>query len=126
MAIRKVGIIGGGPAGAAAAKALSLEPSKFAEIHLFEKKPQLGGLWNYSEDYKSEAKYVINGGGIEEEPLRSSSPMYRHLETNITKWTMKYKDFPMPESSPATGLGNKERRHIAGRGQKKTGFPRPR
>ncbi|RLV82719.1 Thiol-specific monooxygenase [Meyerozyma sp. JA9] len=100
MAIRKVGIIGGGPAGAAAAKALSLEPSKFAEIHLFEKKPQLGGLWNYSEEYKAEAKYEINGGGIEEEPLRSSSPMYRHLETNITKWTMKYKDFPMPESYP--------------------------
>ena len=53
MAIRKVGIIGGGPAGVAAAKALSLEPSKFDEIHLFEKKPQLGGLWNYSEDYKA-------------------------------------------------------------------------
>ena len=100
MAIRKVGIIGGGPAGVAAAKALSLEPSKFDEIHLFEKKPQLGGLWNYSEDYKAEVKYEINGSGIEEEPIRSSSPMYRHLETNITKWTMKYKDFPMPEFYP--------------------------
>lgn len=78
-----VAIIGAGPSGLAIAKALSLEPSAFAEITVYEKNEKPGGLWCYTPG--------------KSQKLPDVSPMYKHLETNIVKQMMQYKDFPFPE-----------------------------
>lgn len=46
----RVAIIGGGPTGLAAVKALALEPVKFSKIDLFERRDRLGGLWYHQGD----------------------------------------------------------------------------
>lgn len=97
---KRVAIIGGGPSGLAAAKALSMEPTRFESIHLFEKRGKLGGLWNYNEDYKKSVKFDIIEGKVLEHGIKSGSPIYKHMETNITKDTMRFANFAMPENYP--------------------------
>lgn len=97
----RIAIIGGGPVGLAVGKALGFE--KFPTIDLFEQKSTVGGLWNYDGD---ELKTLSSKVGPSVPSIHHQdpefgdelpSPMYKHLETNISKEIMKYKDFPFPE-----------------------------
>jgi cation diffusion facilitator CzcD-associated flavoprotein CzcO len=69
----RVAVIGGGPGGLAAAKALSLEPVNLT-IDLFERGTHLGGIWYYNK--RSNDKFI--------------SPMYKYLETNLQTNLMEY------------------------------------
>ncbi|QFZ27175.1 putative thiol-specific monooxygenase [Clavispora lusitaniae] len=101
MSLRRIAIIGGGPAGLAAAKALVSEPVKFT-IDLFERRSNVGGLWYYHGD-KSKVlpsvpsvdpnggEVLLPNGGFEN---RFFSPMYNHLETNLIDRMMEFKDVP--------------------------------
>lgn len=84
----KVAIVGGGPAGLAAAKAIGKEPGNF-QIDLFEYQKQVGGLWNYVPDNKNGETAPSNNGYV--------TPIYREMETNITKDIMQYNNEPFPE-----------------------------
>lgn len=104
----RVAVIGGGPAGLAAAKALALEPAKFS-IDLLERRDKIGGLWYYGGDKTKirppvpssdpNGKEVLDpNGGFEN---RFFSPMYKHLETNLICRMMEYKDVPFPLGTTA-------------------------
>lgn len=73
---RKVGIIGAGPSGLAAAKA-ALEEG--FELVLFEKCQDLGGVWNCNA---------------------SSGCVWSQMRTNITRYSMSYSDHDWPSSTP--------------------------
>nr|AJA32147.1 monooxygenase B [Starmerella bombicola] len=72
-----VNIIGGGPAGFAAARALVSEPYDF-RINIFERRKHPGGVWEYTGE----------------------GPMYERLDTNIYKELMEYKQTPFPSHLP--------------------------
>lgn len=80
--MKRVAIVGAGPAGLAAAKALSLEPVPM-KIDLYERRNGVGGLWNYNKGSNDE--YI--------------SAMYNYLETNLQPNLMEYADvdFVNPE-----------------------------
>lgn len=94
---RRIAIVGGGPAGLAAAKALALEPANFT-IDLFERRDNIGGLWYYGGDKTKVLPSVPSVGPDAHEILDPSggfenrffSPMYDQLETNIVSRLMKY------------------------------------
>lgn len=105
--IRKVAIIGGGPAGLAAAKALMLEPVKFS-IDLYDRRDKLGGLWYYSSDKTQVHPPIpsVDPNGVETGEGASFehkyvSAMYNHLETNLIDRMMEYKDVPFEPRSLA-------------------------
>jgi len=75
----KIAIIGSGGAGIIALRALRLAGFKF--IKVFEKEPDLGGVWRYSVD-------------------DSKRPLYRGLRTNLPREIMAYR------SKPWGGNGN--------------------
>ncbi|CCH41504.1 dimethylaniline monooxygenase [Wickerhamomyces ciferrii] len=104
----RIAIIGGGPTGLATAKALGVEG--FPQIDLFERKDQVGGLWNYNGElktkwetnipnvhYKDEDKYIGDAVDEFQQIKEVPSPMYKHLETNLFKEMMAFKDFPFPK-----------------------------
>lgn len=86
----KVAIVGGGPAGLAAAKAIGKEPGNF-EIDLFECQQAVGGLWNYVPGNKNGQTALANNGYV--------TPIYREMETNITKDIMQYNQAPFPQNN---------------------------
>ncbi|ODQ63781.1 FAD/NAD(P)-binding domain-containing protein [Nadsonia fulvescens var. elongata DSM 6958] len=103
---RRVAIIGGGPAGLAAAKALGLEPTKFERVDLFERKENIGGLWYYTgkttEAYPPVPSVDPNVGDVFETSDHREkyfSPMYKNLETNIVSSVMEYHNFPFPKGT---------------------------
>ena len=97
---KRIAIVGAGPAGLAAAKALALEPAKFT-IDLFERRDNIGGVWNFhgdkgnvrppipSTDPNGEEK-ILPGGFAN----RFFSSMYKNLETNLTDKLMEYSNVP--------------------------------
>ncbi|KAH3661812.1 hypothetical protein OGAPHI_005990 [Ogataea philodendri] len=99
----KICIIGAGPAGVAVAKALALEPVDGLDIHVYERNATAGGLWCYTGKEKEKVSCTIPATdrrtakefGVDGVPYVSA--MYEHLETNIVKDIMKYKDIPFPE-----------------------------
>lgn len=91
----RIAIIGGGPVGLGVAKALGLE--KFPQIDLFEKNSKFGGLWNYEGPTTTRPSVPSVHHSDPEFNNDEKSPMYKYLETNITKEIMQYKDFPFPE-----------------------------
>lgn len=74
---KTVNIIGGGPTGFAAARALIGEPFNF-KINIFERRKNPGGVWEFT------------GNG----------PMYERLDTNIYKELMEYKQLSFPSHLP--------------------------
>ncbi|KAF6014824.1 hypothetical protein HII12_001241 [Brettanomyces bruxellensis] len=107
---KRIAIIGGGPAGLAAAKAIGLEPNakdKFSNVDLYERHSNVGGLWTYTGNKDLVRAQVPsttneNSGEILSASARTSeerfvSPMYENMETNIPKDIMQFRDFPMPE-----------------------------
>lgn len=94
---KRIAIIGGGPAGLAAAKALALEPASFS-IDLFERRDNIGGLWYYGGDKTKVSPRIPSIDPDDKEILdpnngfqnRFFSPMYDQLETNLVTRLMKY------------------------------------
>lgn len=90
MANSKVCVIGGGPAGLACVKTLNAEPIKNFSIDLYEIRPQVGGVWNYTpnkSNYHTQEE-------LDNDNIKCLSPIYKSLETNIVRQLMAYKDFP--------------------------------
>lgn len=75
--VKTVAIIGAGPAGLSAVRALHTN-STF-DIVVYERNDDIGGVWYYPEGSHSE------------------TAMYDWLETNLCKQIMQFKDFPFPE-----------------------------
>lgn len=71
---RRVVVIGGGPAGIAAVRALLGESPEF-DILVLESRHDFGGLWNYSP---------------------TKGPMYRNLEANVPRDLLGFANFPFP------------------------------
>lgn len=112
-----VAVIGAGPSGLACAKALLAEQA-FTKIVIFEQQSQAGGVWNYRP--KGLDKKAYSGSGIErddsntnsdtvdgvgnpggrEEKYIYTSPMYKHLDTNIPKHLMRFNDYDFPSNAP--------------------------
>lgn len=103
----KIAIIGGGPAGLAAAKALAFEPVNFAAIDVFERRDHLGGLWYHNGDKSLIHPHVPStsptDGDIPDKNANASdmyfSAIYQYMETNITHWLMLYRDLPFPSGT---------------------------
>jgi cation diffusion facilitator CzcD-associated flavoprotein CzcO len=77
---RRVAVIGAGLCGLAAARCLleaGLEPV------VFERTAELGGLWNFNEQWP--------GGG---------TVAYRSLRTNTAQLMTAFSDFPFPDDAP--------------------------
>ncbi|WLF77649.1 monooxygenase [Lodderomyces elongisporus] len=104
----RVAIIGGGPAGLAAAKALALEPTQFAKIDIYERRNKLGGLW-YHNGNKSLVHPEVpsvdpDSGELLDKPATDQdaffSAIYKYMETNIIGRLMEYQGLPFPRESP--------------------------
>ena len=102
---KRIAVIGGGPTGLAAVKALSLEPAEFSRIDLFERRDRLGGLWYHYGD-KSLVKPEIPNVSPSQQEITSDnatpadeyfSAIYEYMETNIVHQIMEYSgvDFPV-------------------------------
>ncbi|KAI5966148.1 FMO1 [Candida pseudojiufengensis] len=100
----KIAIIGGGPSGLAAAKALALEPFEFETIDLHERRDKLGGLW-YHKGNKSlihsqipnlnpNNHEIIDDGATKQDKFFSA--IYKFMETNIIHRLMQYNEVPFP------------------------------
>jgi thioredoxin reductase len=73
----RIGIVGAGAAGLAAASVLKIEH----DIVVFEQEEKLGGLWNYRDDPEKGA-------------------LYPTLRTNLPRQLMAFWDFPFENDSP--------------------------
>lgn len=92
--IRKIAVIGGGPSGLTILKALRGEQA-FDTIKCFERGPQTGGLWNYSEEA---SRATIPSTDPRREPLGWESAMYKYLDGNIVRETQTWNEFPLEEN----------------------------
>ncbi|CUM46472.1 uncharacterized protein AC631_05388 [Debaryomyces fabryi] len=91
----RIAIIGGGPAGLAAAKSFGLLPTNF-EVDLFERNDKLGGVWLYNEKKTNGLQDAIDINNPSVGRNEFFSPMYKHLETNITGKLMQYANSSFP------------------------------
>ncbi|KAL9000476.1 MAG: hypothetical protein Q9188_005669 [Gyalolechia gomerana] len=113
--VRRVAVIGAGPAGVATAKRLLAE-KHFQAIDVFEQQASTGGVWNYTQCAPSDELSIpqTNPHQPLEEPrwdyLDSAdpttprpifvTPMYDRLESNIPHFLMKHSDDPALEDGP--------------------------
>ncbi|KAL8712556.1 MAG: hypothetical protein Q9225_006911 [Loekoesia sp. 1 TL-2023] len=113
--VRRVAIIGAGPAGVATAKHLVAE-RHFQAIDVFEQQASTGGVWNYTPYAPSDELSIpqTNPHQPLEEPRWEQSddvdqtssrpvfvtPMYDRLESNIPHFLMKHSDDPSLEDQP--------------------------
>uniref|UniRef100_A0A3B4ZX39 Flavin-containing monooxygenase n=1 Tax=Stegastes partitus TaxID=144197 RepID=A0A3B4ZX39_9TELE len=81
--LRRVAVVGAGPAGLCAARHILSRPGGFAPPVVFELSDDVGGTWCYDERVGTDD----NG-----RPVHSS--MYRNLRTNLPKEVMMFPDFP--------------------------------
>ncbi|KAM5342564.1 hypothetical protein ACJ41O_013530 [Fusarium nematophilum] len=102
--VKKVAIIGAGPAGLSAAKYLTAQEA-FDEIIVFEQQDEVGGIWNYSGLAPGTCPVPQEDPFCPpDEPIRwcssaapiFTSPMYEKLHANIPKAIMKFscQEFP--------------------------------
>lgn len=105
--VKRIAIIGAGPSGLAAAKFLLAEKA-FDQIDIFEKQPEVGGVWNYNPDIAGGISIPqITPRAPPEIPIWPdgaaapvfSNPMYEHLNTNIPKTLMQFSDLDFPSES---------------------------
>lgn len=105
--IKSVAVIGGGPSGSGSAKAL-LRERKFTTIKIFEKRPDFGGLWNYTAETDALTTPVPSESAtFDVKPILAesgnyiwASPVYDYLDTNVPKDIMTYAETPFPEDLP--------------------------
>ncbi|KAL8681371.1 MAG: hypothetical protein Q9186_002514 [Xanthomendoza sp. 1 TL-2023] len=115
FAVRKVAVVGAGPAGIATAKHLLAE-GHFEVIDVFEQQANTGGVWNYSSyaplnelrvpqtsphQPLEEPRWKPSkpGEGLPSKPI-FVTPMYDKLESNIPHFMMKYSSDPSLEIEP--------------------------
>lgn len=94
--IRRVAVIGGGPSGIPATRHLR---EAGLDVVVFEQQPEVGGVWNYSEDgfetpsvpspspSSAEALLVLAEPSIVT-PFTWSTPCYWNLKNNVPTKTM--------------------------------------
>ncbi|KAI5966666.1 FMO1 [Candida theae] len=103
----RIAIVGGGPAGLAAAKALAMEPVEFAAIDVFERRDHIGGLWYHNGNKSLIHPHVPStdplAGEIADKNATTSdlyfSAIYKFMETNISHSLMSYRDDPFPKGT---------------------------
>ncbi|KMT16342.1 hypothetical protein BVRB_3g054890 [Beta vulgaris subsp. vulgaris] len=88
----KVAVIGGGPAGLAAAHELQKEGH---EVVVFERGAQLGGCWVYSPEVESDPL------GLDPTRKIVHSSLYASLRTNLPREVMGFRDYPFVPSGKA-------------------------
>ncbi|KAI0015327.1 hypothetical protein F4780DRAFT_773617 [Xylariomycetidae sp. FL0641] len=108
--IKRVAVVGAGPAGLAAAKHLLAERA-FDAVDVFEQAAQVGGVWLYSPEpgpwpsaFGTGSGTACDGdevakegnGDVKKKPPVFPSPMYEDLHTNIPHTLMRYSDLPFP------------------------------
>ena len=103
MSIKSIAIVGGGPCGAAAAKAFVAERC-FNKVKVFEKRSQFGGLWNYESETENfpvpnEVPYKITPI-IKDDKIVWPSAAYDLLDTNVPTDVMTYASLPFPDTLP--------------------------
>ncbi|KAL4894520.1 hypothetical protein BDV59DRAFT_175632 [Aspergillus ambiguus] len=112
--IRRVAVIGAGPAGLSAVKYLLAE-NYFEKIDVFEKRSSVGGVWNYTPgalkqglptpvpqldpNFAVEKPTWQPVDGADETEAVFISPIYRTLDTNIPKELMAYGEKQFPSKS---------------------------
>ncbi|GMM35477.1 hypothetical protein DASC09_028020 [Saccharomycopsis crataegensis] len=123
--IKRVAVIGAGPAGAGFAKAL-VQEKFFDNITLFERRWQTGGLWNYSKDQSNDRSLLsvpsenpfLSPTNCKDSPVSPyeiplkkndsssssqyvwPSAVYEELDTNIPKELMAYNKYPFDKKLP--------------------------
>ncbi|VUC36560.1 unnamed protein product [Clonostachys rosea] len=129
---RRVAIIGAGPSGLAATHALASEKI-FDTIRIFDRRPEVGGLWNYDQE-PDVFPHATDGSLPSRElerpenlpgfaPAAPADPntrtaLYYALDSNVGASTMAFTWAPFPEAnSPNSvrrlGLNNASRPHYA-------------
>ena len=105
--VKRIGVIGAGPSGLAAAKYLQAE-NAFDQIDVFEQQPEVGGVWFYHRNIVGRISIPqISPHGSPELPVWRkgaaaplfSNPMYDKLNTNIPKELMQFSDQGFPSRS---------------------------
>ena len=94
LRVRRVAVIGAGPAGLVALRHLSSKPKIYAPI-AYEKSSVIGGMWNYSDA-------TVDKNGL---PIHSS--MYKNMKINTATDLMQFKDFSFARHTPPI-CGHKE------------------
>lgn len=105
--VKKVAIIGAGPAGLAAAKYLTAQAT-FEEIVIFEQQDQVGGIWNYTGLAPGSCRAPQEDPFCPpDEPIRLgakatpifTSPMYENLHANIPGGLMNFSSQKFPDDA---------------------------
>ncbi|ODV76946.1 flavin-containing monooxygenase [Suhomyces tanzawaensis NRRL Y-17324] len=106
--IKSVAIIGAGPSGAGTLKAMVKE-GHYTKLVAFERRPNFGGLWNYTTETDLETTPVpCEEPTLEVQPIHKkdtgkyvwAAPVYNYLDTNVPKDIMTYAGKPFPEDTP--------------------------
>ncbi|KAG1045931.1 hypothetical protein G6F43_011205 [Rhizopus delemar] len=100
--IKRVAVIGAGPGGIAALRALSKEGT-FDTITVYERNAQIGGTWIYDSNVDP-PPVVPSTDALEVDYTlkvdRLCSPIYANLHTNLPKDLMCFRDAPFSKSLP--------------------------
>lgn len=115
MAGLRIAIIGAGPSGVVAVKALLAENKAFALIKVFERRDRAGGAWNYTPNDVQVQKKPVSIPSLDprdvDPPIHLTdhhgsresqtwpSPMYHRLNTNIPAELMAYHESPFPQQT---------------------------
>ncbi|ORE04540.1 FAD/NAD(P)-binding domain-containing protein [Rhizopus microsporus var. microsporus] len=100
--IRRVAVIGGGPGGIAAIRALKKEDS-FSTITVYERNEQIGGAWLYSPERDPPPTLPSTNALQVDDTLKvgkTHSPIYANLHTNLPTTVMSYRDVPFDNKTP--------------------------
>ncbi|OBZ83150.1 Thiol-specific monooxygenase, partial [Choanephora cucurbitarum] len=100
--IKRVAIVGCGPGGLAAARALKNEQC-FDTITIFERNNHTGGTWKYSPEKNTPPPFPSVNALEVDNTLREPelhSPIYANLHTNLPHSVMCFHDVPFPEDTP--------------------------
>ena len=93
---KKVGIIGGGAAGLATARAFlrenELNQNTQYDVTVLESRDSIGGIWKYEDQTKS----------------KKNRPMYRNLRTNLPKELMAYRELSWGSDGEASYITHKD------------------
>ncbi|KAJ1936044.1 monooxygenase, partial [Linderina pennispora] len=103
---KRIGIVGAGAAGLAAARIFSQDPKN--EITVFERSNDVGGIWNFSPDVSikynvpqnSPANAITVGFDTPASTGGYPTPVYGELRTNLPKDVMEFADAKFPEDVP--------------------------